>query len=324
MSAPSAALATGTQDRPLAGIAWILAAGLVLSVMDGLIKWSVSVFPVAQAVFLRSIFVLVLMLPMIMRAGGLAALRTRRPGGHVLRAALTIGAILTFFESLRHLPLATVIAICFGAPLLMTAMSVPILGEKVGAHRWAAIAVGFAGVLIITAPGEETLAWPALLAIASSVFFAAGLVVLRWLARTETDTALLFWQNTGVLAAGAVLAPFAWTAPGLTDLSLVALMALLLLLGQVCTVRAFRTAPVAAVAPFEYVQLLWAALIGYAVWDELPAVNVWIGAAVVVASGLYVIWRERARAELTIAKPGHGEHPAPAPVTAGANATEIP
>jgi drug/metabolite transporter (DMT)-like permease len=293
MAAPSPVFTAGTQDRPLTGIAWILTAGFVLSIMDGLIKWSVGVFPVVQVVAVRSVFVLLLMVPLIARAGGVEALKTKRPLGHLLRVTLTVLAILTFFEAVRLLPLATVIAIGFGAPLFMTAMSVPVLGEKVGLHRWAAIATGFVGVLVITRPGPDGLSWPALLALVSSVFFATHLVTARLLARTETDMALMFWQNLGVLAVTGAIAPFVWTPATSHDLALVAAMALLLLLGQFCTVRAFRTAPVGAVAPFQYAELIWAALIGYAFWSEVPAANVWIGAAVVVASGLYVIWRER-------------------------------
>lgn len=287
---------TGTQDRPLVGIAWALSAGFTLSVMDGLIKWSVGVFPVAQVVFVRSAFVLLLLGVVLARGGGLRTVGTKRPLGHLLRIALTVASILTFFEAVRLLPLATVIAIGFGAPLLMTALSVPILREKVGPHRWGAIVVGFIGVLVITQPGPDGLEWPALLAVISSMLFATHLVTARWLARTETDAALMFWQNVGVLVVSGALAPFFWTPIGPGDLAVIATMATLLLIGQYCTVRAFRTAPVGAVAPFQYAELIWAALIGYVFWSEMPASNVWLGAAIVIASGLYVVWRERVRA----------------------------
>ncbi|HEX2112774.1 MAG TPA: DMT family transporter [Alphaproteobacteria bacterium] len=286
---------TGTQDRPLVGIGWILAAGLVLSVMDGLIKWSVGAFPVAQVVFVRSAFVL-LFLGVALARTGFRAVRTKRPLGHLVRVIFTLAAILTFFESVRLLPLATVIAIGFGAPLFMTALSVAILRERVGIHRWAAIAVGFTGVLVITRPGPEGISWPALLALISSMLFAAHLVTARYLARTETDAALMFWQNLGVFLVTGLLAPFAWSPLSAADLAGIATMAALLLIGQFCTVRAFRTAPVGAVAPFQYVELIWAAAIGYVFWQEVPPANVWFGAAIVVGAGLYAIWSERARA----------------------------
>jgi drug/metabolite transporter (DMT)-like permease len=292
----STSAAIGTQDRPLVGIAWILTAGFTLSVMDGLIKWSVGVFPVAQVVFVRSVVVLLLLGVALARTGALRAVGTKRPLGHLLRVTLTVASILTFFESVRLLPLATVIAIGFGAPLFMTALSVLVLRERVGAHRWTAIAVGFVGVVVITRPGPEGISWPALLALVSSMLFAAHLVTARYLARTETDAALMFWQNLGVLVVSGLLTPFVWTPVASSDLAMIATMGALLLIGQFCTVRAFRTAPVGAVAPFQYAELIWAAAIGYVFWHEMPPANVWFGAAIVVASGLYVIWRERMRA----------------------------
>jgi drug/metabolite transporter (DMT)-like permease len=303
MAAQSRTLVTGTQDRPLAGILWMLSAGFILSVMDGLIKWSVGLYPVAQVVAVRSVFVLLFLAPVIARSGGVATLRTRKPLGHLLRVCLTVAAILTFFEAVRLLPLATVIAIGFGAPLLMTALSVPVLGERVGVHRWTAIVIGFIGVLVITRPGPEGLSWPALLALVSSLFFAAHLVSARYLARSETDMALMFWQNLGVLVVTCAMAPFVWMELATGDLAAIAAMALLLLLGQYCTVRAFRSAPVGAVAPFQYAELVWATLIGFLFWQELPGVNVWVGAAIVVASGLYIIWRERVRAKAVASAP---------------------
>jgi drug/metabolite transporter (DMT)-like permease len=247
-------------------------------------------------VFIRSAFVLVLLTVVLVRSGTFHAIRTKRPFGHLLRVALTAVSIMTFFEAVRLLPLATAIAIGFVAPLFMTALSVPILRERVGLHRWAAIAVGFAGVLVITRPGPDGLEWPALLALCSSMLFATHLVTARWLARTETDAALMFWQNLGVLVCSGLLAPFVWMPVAAVDLAVVATMGVLLLVGQFCTVRAFRAAPVGAVAPFQYVELIWAAMIGYVFWQEVPPANVWIGASIVVASGLYVIWRERIRA----------------------------
>jgi drug/metabolite transporter (DMT)-like permease len=151
-------------------------------------------------------------------------------------------------------------------------------------------------VLIITQPGPDGLEWPALLALTSSLLFATHLVTARWLARTETDASLMFWQNLGVLIVSGLITPFVWIPVAASNLAVIATMGALLLIGQYCTVRAFRTAPVGAVAPFQYVELIWAAVIGYIFWSEVPPSNVWFGASIVVASGLYVIWRERVRA----------------------------
>lgn len=284
-------------DRPLIGIAWMLWAGFIVSAMDGIAKWAVGIFPVAQVIFLRSVCVLILMVPLVMRAGGLRALKVRRPGLQLLRAFCSVTSLFCFFESLRLLPLATVIAISFGAPLFMTALSVPFLGEKVGVHRWAAVVVGLVGVIVIAAPSDAGLmSWGAALGIAASLFFATGLVVVRALAHVETDASLMFWQAIGFLVPTAFLAPLDWLEPTAIDIGLIALMAVLITLGQYAMIWAFRAAPVGAVAPFQYVELVWATLIGFTIWRELPAANVWVGSAIVIASGLYVLWRERARA----------------------------
>jgi drug/metabolite transporter (DMT)-like permease len=267
------------------------------SATDGLSKWIVMAAPIFEIVAIRNALVLLMIMPMVGRAGGVRALATRRGWAHVLRAATSIGALLTFFAALRELPLATSIAITFASPLFMTVASVLLLGERVGWHRWLAVVAGFAGVLVIAWPGADgMISWAAALMVLSSLFFALSMTTVRWLARTETDVAMLFYQNTGMMLAGVAGLPFVWQTPDVIELGVIAAMAVTLIIGQVFMIRAFRAAPVAVVAPFEYLELLWASLIGYVVWNEEPAAHVWVGAAIVVASGLYMTWREaRAR-----------------------------
>ncbi len=273
------------------------------SATDGLSKWMVMAAPILEIVAIRNALVLLMILPSLGRAGGVRALATRRGGAHALRALLSIGALLTFFGALRELPLATSIAISFASPLFMTVASVLLLGERVGWHRWLAVVAGFAGVVVIAWPGAAgMISWPAALMLLSSLFFALSMITVRWLARTETDIAMLFYQNAGMMLAGVVGLPFVWQMPTPMDLGVIAAMAVTLVVGQVFMIRAFRAAPVAVVAPFEYLELLWASLIGYVVWSEEPAAHVWIGAAIVVASGLYITWRE-ARASRLAAAP---------------------
>jgi drug/metabolite transporter (DMT)-like permease len=205
--------------------------------------------------------------------------------------------MLAFFESLRLLPLATVIAISFAAPLFMTLLSVPLLKERVGVHRWGALLAGFVGVSLIVGPqamdGELGLgAW---LALVAAFFYAASMTCVRWLSPTESDLSMLVWQNLTMGLAGAVglffvpleVAPSMWP--------ILALMAILVLVGQRCTFRALRLAPVGVVAPFHYGELLFAAFFGWVFWQEWPGSHVWWGALFVVGAGLYTLWRERAR-----------------------------
>lgn len=284
-------------DHPLQGIAWMVAGVFLLSVMDALSKHAVSQLSIPVLIAARSAMVLLLLLPWVLRSGGWSALRTRRPGAHLLRGLLAVCSMLAFFESLRLLPLATVIAVSFAAPLFMTLLSVPLLKERVGAHRWGALVAGFLGVSLIVGPqamdGELGLgAW---LALVAAFFYAASMTCVRWLSPTESDLSMLVWQNLTMGLAGTVGLLFVpWSvAPGMWPV--MALMAILVLLGQRCTFRAFRLAPVGVVAPFHYSELLWSALFGWVFWQEWPGSHVWWGAFFVVGAGLYTLWRERTR-----------------------------
>jgi drug/metabolite transporter (DMT)-like permease len=295
MNPPSAA--PSRADHPLQGIAWMVAGVFLLSVMDALSKHAVSQLSIPVLIAARSAMVMVLLVPWVLRSGGWSALRTRRPVAHGVRGLLAVCSMLAFFESLRLLPLATVIAISFAAPLFMTLLSVPLLKERVGVHRWGALTAGFLGVSLIVGPqaldGDLGLgAWLALLA---SLFYAASMACVRWLSPTESDLSMLVWQNLTMGLAGAVGLLFVplEVAPGMW--SIMALMAVLVLLGQRCTFRALRLAPVGVVAPFHYGELLFAALFGWVFWQEWPGPHVWWGALFVVGAGLFTLWRERAR-----------------------------
>ena len=284
-------------DHPLQGMAWMVAGVFLLSVMDALSKHAVSQLSIPVLIAARSAMVLALLLPWVLRSGGWSALRTRRPGAHLLRGLLAVCSMLAFFESLRLLPLATVIAISFAAPLFMTLLSVPLLNERVGVHRWGALLAGFVGVSLIVGPQamDGELGWGAGLALVASFFYAASMTCVRWLSPTESDLAMLVWQNLTMGLAGAVGLLFVplEVRPGMWPI--IALMAVLVFLGQRCTFRALRLAPVGVVAPFHYCELLFAALFGWVFWQEWPGSHVWWGALFVVGAGLYTLWRERAR-----------------------------
>ena len=264
--------------------------------MDALAKAAVLLLPVAQLMFLRGLLVLAMLWPMVAREGGIGTLRTAHPWLHFLRIALSAASIGMFFEALRHLPLATTIAICFVAPLIMTALSVPVLGERVGPQRWTAIAVGFAGALVIVRPGPGGLAWPGLFALLSAAGWAASMVLMRRLARTDSEPTLLVFQNVGVTLAMGAVAPFVWQPMAWDAGIFIVAMAVTLMLAQWLQLRAFRYAAVGVIAPFQYLELLWATIFGWLIWSEFPEPQVWLGAAIVVASGLFVIWRERVAA----------------------------
>jgi drug/metabolite transporter (DMT)-like permease len=275
----------------------MLAGVFLLAVLDALSKHAVSQLSIPVLIAARSAMVLVLLVPWVMRSGGWSVLRTRRPGAHLLRGVMAVCSMLAFFESLRLLPLATVIAISFAAPLFMTLLSVPLLKERVGVHRWGALLAGFLGVSLIVGPQamDGELGLGAGLALVAAFFYAASMTCVRWLSPTESDLSMLVWQNLIMGLAGAVglfFVPLEVT-PGMWPI--VALMAALVLVGQRCTFRALRLAPVGVVAPFHYGELLFAALFGWVFWQEWPGAHVWWGALFVVGAGLYTLLRERSR-----------------------------
>lgn len=297
---PVAVAPPATSERLGYGIACMLASTAALSCLDAMGKWIVSGFPVLEMAAIRGVWVLLIAAPMVYRAGGTRVLATRRPWAHVMRVLLGLVAFVCFFESLRDLPLATAIAIGFAAPLFMTACSTFLLGERVGIYRWSAVIVGFVGVLVITRPDSgDMISWPALLAVTAAMFFGLSQITVRWLTRTETDASMLVYQNLGMTLAGACALPFIWVTPSWEILLLILVSGGCLFVGQMFSIRAFRHAPVAVVAPFQYAELLGAVSFGYLIWGDFPSSHVWLGAAIVIASGIYITWRETRRSRRT-------------------------
>lgn len=279
-------------DNPLAGIALMLVGIASFAVMDATIKWLTAGYPVPQVVALRSWFGLPILLLLALREGGLPALRTQRPLVHVGRFLLVLLLSLGFFWALSRMKLVDAIAIAFAAPIIITALSVPLLREAVGLRRWVAISVGFCGVLIMLRPGLGVFQWAALAAFGSAVVYALLMVTTRLLKSTESTAALMLYPQLGISLSGVIMVCFFWVTPTPADLAVFALTGFFGSIGVMCVTLAFRLAPAAVIAPFEYTALLWATLLGYLLWGELPDAITLLGAAIVIASGLYIIYRE--------------------------------
>jgi len=279
-------------DRIALGIASIIVGMAAMSVMDACAKWLGTGYPLAELVFFRNLFALAPILWVVWRAGGRRTLRPVWHLGHVLRATFGLTAIFSFFAGLRYLPLAEAISIAFAAPLMVTALSVPILGERVGARRWAAVIVGFVGVLIMTRPGADAFRPEALLILGAALSYALVMLLTRRLARSDTTSAIVFHSTVLSLVASGLLLPFGWRTPVGWDLAIFVLMGAVGGAGTFFMTLAYRHAPAAVVAPFDYTALIWGTLIGWLVWRELPDTTVWAGVLVVIASGLYILHRE--------------------------------
>ena len=223
------------------------------------------------------------------------AFATRRPALQIGRGAMLFLTISMLFMALAHLPLADVIAISFAAPLFITLLAVPLLRERVGAHRIAAVVVGLAGVAIVIRPGAGVFEWAALLALASAVFFALFQISTRVLAATEPPFTTLLYTGIGTLACSSLAVPFVWAPVSVAEIGVFAVIGALGVGAHVCMIRAYGFTQASFLAPFNYAKLLWAVALGYLVFGDVPELNVVAGSAVIVASGLYVLYRERAR-----------------------------
>ncbi len=281
-------------DRVGVGIGCILAAVFFFSIADATAKWLGQYYAPAQIVFLRYVFGLVPVALLVWRSGGPRALKTRRPFAHIARALLLFAALLALFTGLRGLPLAEAISIAFTAPLFVTALSGPVLGETVRPRRWAAVVTGFIGALIIVRPGTAAFQFDALYILAAAICFALSALVTRRMARTETSIAMLTYSTLVAGIASAPLMPFVWRQPAAGDLWPFVLIGMVGGTAAYLLIVAYRHAPAAVVAPFDYTALIWAGLFGWLVWREQPEPMVWLGAAIIALSGLYITYRETA------------------------------
>jgi drug/metabolite transporter (DMT)-like permease len=274
------------------GIACMILGMALFTLNDALGKWLVASYPVALILAIRSLFALPLLAIPVWRAGLRPVFAVTDPGRHLLRLVFVVVEIGFFYWSVRALPLADVMTIYMAAPLFVTALSVPLLGERVGPRRWAALGVGFVGVMLVLGPTGGTLSLHALAALGGSLSFALMLILTRKL-RDAGGLSLITSQTLAVGVAGAVALPFHWTVPGPVDFVLIGLLGVVAMGGHLLVNRSVQISPAPAVVPFQYTSLIWAILLGYAVWGDVPTPAAALGAALIVGSGLFVFHREQ-------------------------------
>lgn len=270
------------------GILLMVASMVVFTLLDATAKHLVQTLPPAVAVFGRYVVAFVLSVAVIMRKGGPHLMATRHPALQALRGVMLMGATMLNFFAIMHLQLAQTAAIFFTIPLWVCALSVPILGEHVGLRRWIAVGVGFLGVLVIMRPGSDSFHWAMLLSIGASLFGAIYNIVTRKVGgRDRAETSLFYVGLVGALA-GAVPLPFVWQTPEGVQWLLVGFIGLVGTIGHFMLIQAHRLAPASVLAPFMYTQIVWMILLGYLFFGDVPDVWTLVGAAIVVASGLFV------------------------------------
>lgn len=275
-----------------AGIGLAALAFALFSSTDGLIKWLSAGYPIHQMLFFNALFSLVPVALATWRGGGFGRWRTQRLSLHLLRGFCGMTAGYAAFTAFSRMPLADAYGFLFTTPLLITVLSVVLLGEQVRWRRWSAILVGFAGVLIMLRPSAGSFGPGTLPALVAALASATSIILVRKLATTETTAAIAFYANATVLVAMGASLPFGFVVPTLLDLALMAAAGLAGGTALLLLISGYRRAPAAIVAPFQYSQMVWGVVIGFAVWGHLPDVAVAVGAAIVVASGLFILYRE--------------------------------
>ena len=296
------------EKSPVRAIAWMLAAVAVFSLMDTAMKLLAAHYPTLQVTTLRGAASLPFVLAWVLATAGPRSIIPVRWGLHLLRGVLGMVMIGCFVYALRTLPLSTAYTLYFVSPLLVAALSVPLLGEHVGPRRWAAIAVGLLGVLIVLRPGGEgIISVPGLMVLAAASAYAVGAITVSLLTRTDSPQAMVVWFLVLMALGAGVMGwrqwqPIDWAAHGW----LIAGLGLSGALGQVALTRAFQLGQASVIAPLEYTGLLWVIGWDLMLWNVLPDRWTWAGAAVIVASGLYLLHRERVQ---RARKPASIDHP---------------
>ncbi len=276
-----------------AGIGLMLSGFVLFSANDALAKWMTATYAPGQMLLVRSIASVLVISPFILRGGVRSLFAVERPWLHVLRVVFATAEVLLFYWAVSGLALADTITYYLAGPIYVTVLASLFLNERVGWRRWSAVGVGFVGVLIAMKPSAGVFNYHILVAFTGSILYSLFLVVTRRLRETP-DLTLAAWQMVGTLIAGAVVAPFAWKPFVHThDIPMLAMLGVTALVAIVAVNRSLRLAPASVVVPYQYTMIVWAALFGYFVFGEVPGWHVVAGAAIIVAAGLYIFFREQ-------------------------------
>jgi len=277
------------------GIAMQLIAVAGFSVMALLIKLLDGRIPTSEIILFRcwpALIPLLLYLPM---QGGWSALKTRRPGWHLVRTGAGLASMYVGFFAISQMAMADFVAISFTAPLFGTLLSIPLLGERVGVWRLGAVAVGFAGAVFTLGPLSGSLDPVALFALGSAFGYGIAMIAMRKLGATDKSAATVFYFTLAGGVVSLLSMPGQWVTPTATELVILLSIGLLGGVAQIFMTEAFRLAPPSVIAPFDYTAMVWAMLFGFLAFGTVPAWNVFVGAALICASGLFIIHRERVR-----------------------------
>ena len=266
---------------------------IMIPIMDGLAKILCADYPIAEIVWARYFFHLLFMLPLIIYKYGPTALLPPNIGLQIIRGGLLLSSTILFFAAIANRPLADCLALVFVYPIIVTALSSILLGEKVGARRWGAVSVGFFGALVIIRPGLSYVDQGTIYAISAGAIYALYVIATRKLSgSTKPIVTLTFTALLGAVIMSAWI-PFHWVTPSTIDWYLMAAMGGCAALGHFLLIKAIDHAPVSILAPFGYSEIIMATVIGFVVFGDFPDITTWLGVAIIISSGVYISIRER-------------------------------
>jgi drug/metabolite transporter (DMT)-like permease len=289
-----------TEDKPARGMGFAVLGSLLLTSNDSVAKLLTEQWPVGQIMGLRGTVILCALLIILRLRGRMHVLRIQNKRAMAIRAAAITGATFGFLTALSLMPIADAVALVFISPILATGLAIVVLKERVGWRRWAAMALGLVGVFVALNPGgtlgaPQSYPWQvALIPLGTALLVAVRDVSSRWLVSGDDSLAIMFYTVLAVALSGYATAPFTeWGVPGTAEIALIGLSACFMFGAYYFQIESFRFAPVNLIGPFRYFSLIFAAAIGFALWGDVPSWNMILGAAIIVASGLFIWWRER-------------------------------
>jgi len=264
---------------------------IFFSSMHALIRYLSADLHAFELAFFRNLFGVLVVLPWVLRAG-LSPLKTNRLGLHSVRGLFNGIGMLMFFYAVSITPLADVIALSFTAPIFATILAIVFLGEVVGVRRWTAIFVAFLGMLIILRPGLAEISQGQFLAMASSALWACSLIMIKILGRTESSITIIAYMIIFQAPVSGLAAMTVWITPTLEQVCVMATMGVLGTVGQWLLIEALKAGDTNVVMPFDFLKMIWAVLLGFLFFNELPGLFTWIGSTVIFSSAVYIAWRE--------------------------------
>lgn len=287
--------ATSSRHRPVLGVVLKLASIVLFAGMAVCVKFLGLDVPIGQTIFVRGLISIVVLTLIAKHAGALHLLKTSNWRSHALRSVAGTVSMFCLFAALTMIPLADVTAITFTSPLFLTVLAMLLLGERIHRFRWTALAIGFLGVLIMIGPHvsfAEGASLGALTALGAAIFSALAMTFLRSMSSGEHAITITFYFSLTFTACAALTALRGWLAPTPTQWLFIALAGLFGIFGQLLLSYSYRYAEASTIAPLDYTSLIWAVLLGYVFFDEMPTPSVWAGAPLVIAAGSIILWRE--------------------------------